>query len=161
MTTFSNCVNKRYPQNLMDKGSSLHRQLRWWWCYPQVLLGLLINSISAAMTSVILGRKARMVFWARPFEPPLFMAAKGSTIICWIESVSSRRCWTKILPLLARDMYKRGGAYIGEVSVHQGIGHWLHSRVPSTIHEWGNRKPGSAHFLQTISLFQLVLDQQE
>lgn len=145
----------------MDNASSLHWQLRWWWCCPRFFYGLPSNSISAAMTSVLLGRKARVVFRARPFGPPLFMAAEGSTIICWIESVRSRRCWTKILPLLARDTDKGGGACIGEVSVHQGIGHWLHSRVPSTTHEWGHREPGSAHFLQTIFLFQLVLDQQE
>lgn len=29
MTMFFNCVNRRYPQNLMDNASSLHRQLRW------------------------------------------------------------------------------------------------------------------------------------
>lgn len=38
VTMFSNCVNRRYPQNLMDIASSLHQQLRWSWCCPQVLL---------------------------------------------------------------------------------------------------------------------------
>lgn len=38
VTMFSNCVNRRYPQKLMDKASSLHRLLIWSWCCPQSVL---------------------------------------------------------------------------------------------------------------------------